>query len=432
MKKQPPVMELSEGMKLRIDSLKNTLTAARLNGLNDEHKLQIKESCHFLSDASSRLSIEEQQLAFKSSIYAALSKDEVKQMEDIMMEIVVDGNSDLTQIEKADIKNKVLTIEHLIDLDERYGLPPVQRKQLVEIFTSMDDRMRSHLTKTLSPATRQRVAGVLALDRKEHPKIQEDARAFTSIQEWMKDRDFSIIQKNEAPRAHRAAEAMLKNEFYPLSHPFKEEQRKMLVDLFTKVPSIVVRHNWMQAIGEDLRETANEVISISLPFPTVLFEFMVHGKCIIVAASEQEDGSTHMFMYIEFEKNKWLACAHDDDMLADIYNPLRRQVEAICVALSVEIAGTEEIQQPEALNRKRLKNNKLPLRSYHVVDLSKRFQDKKMRKSGVKTDSDGPKVRLHWRRKHWRHFKNGHPSIVIEWMLVGNIDLGFIEKHYLM
>jgi hypothetical protein len=40
----------------------------------------------------------------------------------------------------------------------------------------------------------------------------------------------------------------------------------------------------------------------------------------------------------------------------------------------------------------------------------------------------GRKKRLHFRRGHWRHYET-HKTW-IKWMLVGDPDLGFIEKQY--
>lgn len=320
----------------------------------------------------------------------------------------------------------------LLTEDKIQAIDVIKRKKVVSILADLDVPSRTELIESLEIDDRKQLAKMLTHDQKEHPKLQEDARAFKIIEEWVSEHDFSIIQRNEAPRAHKIAEAIQNRTIYPLSHPYKEKEREDLINVFTKVPSIVVRHNWLAAIGDDLREKDGEPVDVSLPYPSVLFEFKFHGKCVVLMASEQEDGRVGLLPIVEFEKDKWFICTMRDELLFKLHNAVCKQVEAICVALTVQIAESEEIHQPEAINRKRLKNKKLPLRSYHVVDLSKRFQDKKMRRNGVKSTDDGPKVRLHWRRRHWRHFKSGRPPIEIDWMLVGDIDLGFIEKHYLM
>jgi hypothetical protein len=40
----------------------------------------------------------------------------------------------------------------------------------------------------------------------------------------------------------------------------------------------------------------------------------------------------------------------------------------------------------------------------------------------------GPKRRLHFRRGHFRHFDGW--KTWVNWCLVGDPDLGFVDKHY--
>jgi hypothetical protein len=257
----------------------------------------------------------------------------------------------------------------------------------------------------------------------------EDARAVDIIFAWIKNHDFSLIQKNEASRVYRLAEAMMLRQLLPSTYDRKESDLKVMAEAMMGLPSIVVRHNWTKALG-NLCEKGDEIISIKLPYPTCLFEFMVHGKCVIVMASDQNaEGTSDRVRYlhfVEFEKDKWFECSETDEDMVKMFVGLREQIEAICVALDSQIADQEEVQPPVAINKKRLKAGKLPLRSHHVVDLSKRFRSKRGTSEGESTRS----VRLHWRRGHWRHYTDNHRTW-INWMLVGNVDLGFVDKHYL-
>ncbi|MGZ7140732.1 hypothetical protein ACXWN7_09880, partial [Streptococcus pyogenes] len=66
--------------------------------------------------------------------------------------------------------------------------------------------------------------------------------------------------------------------------------------------------------------------------------------------------------------------------------------------MDADIADTTVISQPKALNQKRIKNGKLPLCDYRVVDLSVRH-----RRKAIPGEPTGRKVRCHFRRGHWMH-----------------------------
>lgn len=74
------------------------------------------------------------------------------------------------------------------------------------------------------------------------------------------------------------------------------------------------------------------------------------------------------------------------------------------------------------INKARVQHKKLPLMSYHVVDLSKKYS------SAIESNPDGSCKRLHWRRGHFKYRKTG----VFWWSphLSGQKKMGFIKKHY--
>jgi hypothetical protein len=107
--------------------------------------------------------------------------------------------------------------------------------------------------------------------------------------------------------------------------------------------------------------------------------------------------------------------------LADM---LLRQVRAACVGLDAKVIETEIVRAPEKLNKARVKRRRTPLYDYHVLDLTRR------RRSATLPEESGTHAspRCHFRRGHWRHlaaFKSW-----IRWTLVGDPDLGFVDKHY--
>jgi hypothetical protein len=118
---------------------------------------------------------------------------------------------------------------------------------------------------------------------------------------------------------------------------------------------------------------------------------------------------------------------------------LAAEIRAVCIMLDAKVAVAEPRSHAgEGLNKKRLREGKTPLKDYHIVTLAKR-----LRADYERGDPTGIKKRLHWRRGHWRHFTTpGGKEMYIDaegitrsrtwinWQLVGNESLGFVEKHY--
>lgn len=103
-----------------------------------------------------------------------------------------------------------------------------------------------------------------------------------------------------------------------------------------------------------------------------------------------------------------------------------KQVRAICIALDAEVAETEVVRAPHKLNRARERRARPLIADYHTVKLARRPRPKPLPRDGLEQATRH--VRLHFRRGHWRHFEQ-HKTW-INWTLVGDPDLGYIEKHY--
>ena len=98
---------------------------------------------------------------------------------------------------------------------------------------------------------------------------------------------------------------------------------------------------------------------------------------------------------------------------------------AICIALDAAIATTEVVRAPHKINRVREAKGRLPIFDFHSVRLTKRSRPMPL---PVDPDRAITRRRLHFRRGHWRHFDD-HKTW-INWMLVGDPDLGFVDKNY--
>ena len=101
------------------------------------------------------------------------------------------------------------------------------------------------------------------------------------------------------------------------------------------------------------------------------------------------------------------------------------QIRAISIALDSEVAIKTLVRAPHKLNIEREKDGKPALLDYNVVMLngSNRANYRPYRGAGTHRSP-----RLHFRRGHWRHYLE-HKTWV-RWTLVGNPELGFIDKEY--
>jgi hypothetical protein len=155
-----------------------------------------------------------------------------------------------------------------------------------------------------------------------------------------------------------------------------------------------------------------------------VFEFVISGLPVIVLAMSEEitkNAKERAVAFIE-ANGMWATLGAAESINHEKLVFAWEQVRAICIALDAEVAVTTVERAPLKLNEKRRQAGKEPLRDFNIVDLSRRHR---VIGPGGHT---GRKVRLHFRRGHWRHFEE-HKTW-IKWMLVGNPDLGFIGKRY--
>jgi hypothetical protein len=219
-----------------------------------------------------------------------------------------------------------------------------------------------------------------------------------------------VLQANECSRLHRLIE-----DIDAVTGPSKD---------WSAIQTFVVKHDWAAAFPDLGEITNNEVI---LPFPMCAFEFRISGKNVVVIATDAgvvADGAKglHWNYFIEALPNSWWG--FNDNEAKFLQEFCQKQVKAISAMLDAQVAEHQVIRQPTALQEKRKKTGKLPLYDFRVIDLSHRHRSAR-NPDANKTDR---RHRCHWRRGHWRHFANHRTWI--KWMLVGDPDLGFVEKEY--
>lgn len=213
--------------------------------------------------------------------------------------------------------------------------------------------------------------------------------------------------------------------------------------------SFVIEHNWSKAF-EGVKDFDGG--EIKLPFAYICFEFRINGIRLLIFLGESEGciegilaSGINKRWYINPNKvifdGKSLAHSPEleyDEGVLEYLKQIGQQIRAVCIMLDAKVAVGEKRSQGEALQKKRAREGKAPLRDYHVVSLAKRFRGEHER-----GEPTGIHKRLHMRRGHWRHFKTpggevqyydegGHTvsKTWINWMLVGSENLGFVDKHY--
>lgn len=228
--------------------------------------------------------------------------------------------------------------------------------------------------------------------------------------------------------------------------------------------SFVIEHDWHRAFesGKDFVGGGD----VRLPYNHTCFEFRISGvRVLALCVTSTTD---HIWVYVAVGINKrWYLdpkarCLEGDTLveraasedlnfatrktgyemhglgqkLADF---LANQIRACCIVLDAGVAVAPAVPPSQKQNAKREKHGRLALKPYHVVSLRPRKTEPRESQGGTHASP-----RFHWRRGHWRHFDeagsgreryiddSGHTRsrTWINWMPVGDIDLGFVDKHY--
>jgi len=214
--------------------------------------------------------------------------------------------------------------------------------------------------------------------------------------------------------------------------------------LYTKMPSqdfeknvfrfaeiMLIEHNWASAFkSADISDAV-----VKLPYDVCAFEFRFSGRPVIALATQFDTdiafcpalsyGDTWVISEFVLPVNgfDFQSKYSTTDNIWTVFEQMALQIRAACIALDAEVAVSEIVRQPHTSTRGA--NNYQALKNYHVVSLANRGLRVLPMAESTET---GRRIRLHFRRGHWRHFES-HKTW-IKWMLVGDPDLGFVDKHY--
>lgn len=261
----------------------------------------------------------------------------------------------------------------------------------------------------------------------EHETTIADAKAkmaaLTKLKEWVLKP--AVLEKNDCSRAHKLAESTLNRKVISL---IGDHVGGFNVNL-DEAKSFVICHDWARAF-----QGASDYIDgeAKLPFPQCLFEFRISGRNVMVWAAQDEGigkfdgvvGNTAAVCFVEVDGYWIMGETKDRETSHGIL--AWQTIRAVCIALDADVATHEVVREPSKLNAKRLRDGKAPLKPYHIVNLAKRHRVANQRNGTA--GADYTHKRLHFRRGHWRHYEAS--KTWIKWCLVGDPDLGFVDKEY--
>lgn len=200
--------------------------------------------------------------------------------------------------------------------------------------------------------------------------------------------------------------------------------REFEKEVFRFAEVLLIEHDWSAALQQDMSNA-----TVKLPYDVCAFEFKFSGRAVIALATQLEtdivfspaiqwEDQWMLAGWASSASHSWMDCKGWNNL----FNIIGKQIRAACIALDAEVARSDIVREPYTAARGR--NSYHEPKPYHVVSLAHRAA-RPLASTGVETDR---RVRLHFRRGHWRHFEDHRTWI--KWMLVGNPDLGFVDKHY--
>lgn len=249
---------------------------------------------------------------------------------------------------------------------------------------------------------------------------EQRIEALRGLMKWLSEPP--ALERNDHSRLHKLVEAARSGRVIDAEEGEVSRMEHAEPYWHTLHP-FVVKHDWLAAFGDALGDVAED---FRLPYDSSAFEFRINGRNVIVVAWEHEGAALDQLRraalaFIEVG-DVWLLLGKR----ASDYPPTRfawEQIVAISVALDASVATHEVQRAPAALNKKRARAGNVPLYDFHVVNLARRVRAAP--NHGAHSDRH---PRLHFRRGHWRHYEK-HKTW-INWMLVGDPNLGFIASHY--
>lgn len=312
-----------------------------------------------------------------------------------------------TAIDLAEIEERHPELKGLGNKEKRALIEKLRAEMLLEIY-GHDRKLKSLREEQRALTERSDVLGDLAIWSAESGlKIERpDGPSFRKLRKAVAEGRTAYLGKD--PLA--VAPAM----------DFEKE-------VFRHAEILVIEHDWASAFNGANIENA----TIRLPYDVCAFEFKFAGRAVIAFAIQVDADivfcpavccgdlwvMTDFVLPLDFD-----GCDARTDGMIELLAALAEQIKAACIALDAEVAESSAVREAHSGSGS---GSLQPLKAHHVVSLANRRARPAALSSG---DGSGRRRRLHFRRGHWRHFE-AHKTW-IKWMLVGDPDLGFVEKEY--
>jgi hypothetical protein len=265
----------------------------------------------------------------------------------------------------------------------------------------------------------------------------ERERRFTAAMrglfDWSQDSGIKI-ERPEGPSFRKMRKAVAEGNSIYFGKEFtgKTPALDFEKDVFRYVEILVIEHDWAAAFKIDRPNPDFTRAEVKLPYDVCAFEFKFSGRPVIAIATQIDTeigfspailcGDLWVLTDFVVPLDGFDPGDERNTGIIELLEQIGYQIKAACIALDADVARSDAVREPYSGAPGR--NTYRPPKPYHVVSLARRTA-RSLPSSNVDT---GRRVRLHFRRGHWRHFED-HKTW-IKWMLVGDPDLGFVDKHY--
>lgn len=254
---------------------------------------------------------------------------------------------------------------------------------------------------------------------------------------WAKG--FLVFQK-PLPCAGTLREAFANKAVINIAEAVHRSEPSNFIELFDAGHIFRLEHDWYKAIS---KADEFEKGSFKLPFEVSIFEFTISGRAVVALcmnyASEGTDNGIIMQLAV-YGMVGWILSAniyrHDGgkwgvlesggsasyDELDRLVSLIGNQIRAACIALDAEVAVSSLVRESHNGLAKDTKEH--PEYEFYTINLAN-----KQRAEALRSPNEAKhNRRLHFRRGHWRHFVSS--KTWVRWCLVGNQELGFVDKQY--
>lgn len=282
----------------------------------------------------------------------------------------------------------------------------------------------------------RRERAALGAKREKLEREEQDLmKVFGWLHKWSENLPRPLrLEKCEGMRLPELMSELKSNPSDALKSGESEGGVPQLLHSLRRAQVLLIEHDWAGAIAK-----ADLDADFCLPYDVTVFEMNIGGRsviahvyleqdapfCLLFISSERgwlrSEGIWWQNGHWEFdpEKPRVSELAKFDEIVLYVGS----QIRACCIALDAEVAtSAPAVRAPHLSNRGRDLTER---KSYHIVSLARRSTRAAPLSAPGNT---GRHPRMHFRRGHWRHFES-HKTW-IKWMLVGDPDLGFVDKHY--